>query len=109
MIEKGQKQAVFKRGEEKLLPGFGRSPAHGIDGDIAQRDDALAAPGEAQDIADARDQLPRPEGLGNVVVCPQLKAGDGAEFIPRSRQEDDRQAVFRLDRLADRKAVAVSQ
>ena len=59
---------------------------------------------------DAREELARAEGLGDVVVCTHLDAGNGGELVARSGEEDDRELrQCLLERRADGESVALGQ
>ena len=109
MVQKDQQQPVFQRGEKDLLPVFCHGGAVGVHAHGAGRQHGGAPPGAPQDAADAREQLPRTEGLCDIVVRAQLQPGDDAELVARRTEEDHGALTALLDRRADGKAVAVVQ
>jgi hypothetical protein len=56
--------------------------------------DLLAGVGSAQHGADPGQELPRTEGLGEIVVRAQLQAHDAVGFLGAAGQDDDRQLRF---------------
>ena len=72
-------------------------------------DHRLGGPGEAQHIADAAHQHPGAEGLGDIVVGPKIKAGDGAVLVAGGGEKDDGQVILPLDGPADSEAAAVRE
>jgi hypothetical protein len=88
---RGHGLAVYRQGH-----------GHGIDFDLPDPDrPLLQRPLEApQHGLHARHQLPRAEGLGNVVVRAQFQAEHAVGFTAARREEDHRDRSQRL-RLAD--------
>jgi hypothetical protein len=55
----------------------------------------------AQNRLDARDELTRLEGLGQIVVGAELESDDAIGDVAASRQHDDRNAARRTHRATD--------
>ena len=72
--------------------------------------DRVAAPAAApQDRGDARGQLVRVEGLGQVVVGAHPQAGDALRVAALGRRDEDRDVAVLADRLEDRLAAEPGQ
>src|SRR6185295_15588660 len=75
-------------------------------GAVVGRGDGFAP---AQHGADAREQLARAEGFGEVVVGAQFQAGDPVDLLALAGQHDDRQARAAAQRARERKTVFAGQ
>ena len=75
-------------GVAQLAPGRIQPPAGEAVDRVRRRAGGL---GPAQDGADARQQLARVEGLGQIVVRTQLQPDDAVGLLGQRRQHDDRQ------------------
>ena len=108
MRRKEQKQPVLEGGEGDLLAGTLHVRTVRVDGERAQSDGAPACRLRAPEHAgDARQKLARAEGLGDVVVSPELEPGNGGELVARRGEEHDGQLGHcLLEGSADGKAVA---
>lgn len=109
MIQEYEQQPVFQRGKAQLLPVFAHAGALGVDAQRTDIQNGLCPPRAAQHAADARDKLPRAEGLGDIVVCAEVQPRHNTVLVPGRTQEDHGRPAALLHSRADGKAVPVAQ
>jgi hypothetical protein len=100
-------------GQAQLAPVEGGAHAPGLEGQRPDADHLLPRAGlaavAAHDRADARDQLDRREGLGDVVVGARLEAEDLVGLLPARGDHDDRHVLALAEGAADLDAVEAGQ
>src|SRR4029077_7351955 len=65
--------------------------------------------GAPQDGADARQELPRTEGLGEIVISAELEPHDTVGFVPDAGQHDERNERFATQTARDLHTVLASE
>ena len=107
VVYERQQKPVFQCRKAKVRIPAETGSSLKVNTHIAETDRGLRFSRPSKSVFDARNKLPRPKRLCNIVIRTELKSRNNAVFITRSRQKNNWYILFAFHGGANNKAAAV--